>query len=139
MKAEKKKRSKVNKDKIDNSKPLTFTLMDLGGPNDPCWGTHDPKDSECRACGDSEFCQIVKAQRNHGLRKEQEKKVKFKDKDYEEHLEFNEKTLIKFVKAKMKKGYDQKKVTRMAIKKFTPYISNFLVETKVENEYSKIN
>ena len=136
MKAKKKKaRTKLQDKNLDMSKPI-INLLDLGGPNDPCFGTHDPGDSECKACGDSEFCQIIKSQRNHKLRDKEESKAKFRDKDIEEHPELDEKALGKFIKAKKKKGYDVDKVKRLAVKKFTPYISKFLVETKVESEYA---
>jgi hypothetical protein len=139
MKAKNKKaRTKLTDAETDLSKPVKFSLLDLGGPNDPCFGTHDPQDNECKQCGDSEFCQIIKAQNNHKLRAKEESKSKFKDKDKEEHPELDEKALTKFIKQKMKKGYEEKKVKRLAVKKFTPYISKFLVETKIESEYEKV-
>lgn len=132
------KKSRTTKTDLDLSKPLSeITLLKLGGPEDPCFGTHDAMDSECRSCGDSEFCQIVKAQRNHLIRGKEEKKSKFRDKDKEVHEEFNEKTLKKFVRVKKKKGLELDKITRLAKKKFTPYISNFLVETRVEEFYNE--
>lgn len=112
-----------------------FTLLDLGGENDPCFGTHDPKDSECKACGDSEFCQMIKAQNNHKLRAKEEKTQAFKDKDTKEHPELNKANLIKYIKAKKKKGYDELKVKKLAIKKFTPYIATFKVEILVEEAF----
>ena len=135
---EKRARAELKEQELDLSKPIPFKILDLGGPNDPCFGTHDPKDDACKSCGDSEFCQLMKSQNNHKLRAKEESKSKFKDKDVEEHPEFDEKSLGKFIKSKMKKGYNEAKVKRLAVKKFTPYLSKFLVETKVESEYEKV-
>lgn len=135
MKKVKEAREKIADAGMDISKPLEFSLLDLGGPNDPCFGTHDPSDSECQACGDSEFCQLVKSQKNHVTRTKVEKTTKFRDKDSEEHPEFNEKALIKGIKLRYKKGYTPKKCKSVLCKKFTPYLSKFLVETEIEKYY----
>jgi hypothetical protein len=137
MKDKKKAREKIKENGVDISKPFNFTLLDLGGPNDPCFGTHDPQDGECQSCGDSEFCQLAKSQKNHVLRGKQEKTTKFRDKDIEEHPEFNEAKLLKAIKARHTKGYTEKKCKSVLCKKFTPYLSKFLVETEIEKYYGK--
>lgn len=61
MSRERKSRDKIDKSKFDLLKPID--VLSMGSDNDPCFGKHyDLLAKECRMCGDSEFCAIVKAQ-----------------------------------------------------------------------------
>ena len=62
----------------DLLKPLD--IFSLGSEDDPCFGKlHDLNAMECRECGDSEFCAIVKSQNLHKIRLSQEAEQRFKD------------------------------------------------------------
>lgn len=55
-------------------------VLSLGSDEDPCFGKlHDLLQSECKSCGDSEFCAIVKAQGLHKERISIETHQRFKD------------------------------------------------------------
>lgn len=73
-----KKREEINPDNIDMFKPID--VFSLGSDNDPCFGKlHDLMASECKECGDSEFCVIVKSQNLNKERLDIEVKQRFKD------------------------------------------------------------
>lgn len=78
MARERKFRDKIDKDEHDLLEPID--VLSLGSDNDPCFGKlHDLKAPECRECGDSEFCAIVKAQNLHKDRLNIENQQRFKD------------------------------------------------------------
>lgn len=61
MSKERKSRNKIDKSKFDLLKPID--VLSMGSDDDPCFGKHyDLLAKECRMCGDSEFCAIVKSQ-----------------------------------------------------------------------------
>ena len=61
MSKARKSRSNIDKSKFDLLKPID--VLSMGSDNDPCFGKHyDLLAKECRMCGDSEFCAIVKSQ-----------------------------------------------------------------------------
>ena len=62
-----------------------------------------------------------------------EKKTKFKDQNPPEREGYTNVDLNKFIKSKRKKGYNNAKIIRLAKKKFTPYISAFMIESEVTN------
>jgi len=77
MSSKRKSREKIEKD-LDLLKPIDVSL--LGSDDDPCFGKlHDLIAKECKTCGDSEFCAIVKAQGLHKERLNIEHKQRFKD------------------------------------------------------------
>lgn len=78
MGSKRKSREEINKEDIDLLKPINISL--LGSDEDPCFGKlHDLVAKECRSCGDSEFCAIVKAQGLHKERLDIESNQRFKD------------------------------------------------------------
>lgn len=78
MAKERNSRSNINKTDIDLLKPID--VLSLGSNDDPCFGKlHDLKAPECKSCGDSEFCAIVKAQGLHKERLVIETEQRFKD------------------------------------------------------------
>lgn len=85
----------------DLSIPIDITK--LGTDNDPCFGKHyDARASECIRCGDCELCLIKMGQRNHGLRKKEESKKKFKDLEEKAIYEKNESISKKEKRKKIK-------------------------------------
>jgi len=74
-----KSRDKVDKDKVDFSKPIVDIGI-FGSADDPCFGALFSLDAkECNRCGDNEICAIVTAQRMKGKREKVESKAAFKD------------------------------------------------------------
>jgi hypothetical protein len=62
----------------DLLKPID--VLSLGSDDDPCFGKHhDLLASECKQCGDADFCAIVKSQGLHNERLGIETKKRFKD------------------------------------------------------------
>jgi hypothetical protein len=130
------KGKKVLQSEIDFSKPVDITLF--GSEDDPCFGKHhDPKDSNCKICGDSELCQLIKGQKNNLIRNKVESKQAFKDTQSIEHPEFNLINAKKFIRAKFKKEYDRKKTMRLTKKKFTPYLKDLEIEMLIDKIYGK--
>jgi len=73
-----KPRKEIKSKDVDLLKPID--VLSLGSDDDPCFGKlHDLLASECKSCGDSEFCAIVKAQGLHKERLDIESKQRFKD------------------------------------------------------------
>lgn len=71
-------REKLSNKELDLLKPIN--ILSLGSDDDPCFGKyHDLLAPECKECGDSEFCAIVKAQGLHQERLNIEAKQRFKD------------------------------------------------------------
>ena len=71
-------RDNIDKTNVDLLKPID--ILSLGSEDDPCFGKlHDLKAPECKNCGDSEFCAIVKAQGLHKERLVIETEQRFKD------------------------------------------------------------
>lgn len=73
-----KRRNTMAEKKIDLNIPISIEL--LGTEDDPCFAKlFDPRENECKRCGDAEICSIAMGQKNHILRMGQEKKGNFKD------------------------------------------------------------
>ena len=80
-------------------KPLDFTKF--GSEDDPCFGKlYDLSAAECKICGDQELCGVVFSQNMHSVRAKVEDKTKFKDLDLPR--DFDNPTLIKWIKQKIK-------------------------------------
>ena len=78
MAKNRKPRTNIAEDQKDFLKPID--VLSLGSDDDPCFGKHhDLMAKECKNCGDSEFCAIVKAQGLHKERLDIETKQRFKD------------------------------------------------------------
>jgi hypothetical protein len=78
MKSKRKRRNKIDKDKVDTLVPIDISIF--GSEDDPCFGKlYDPTAKECGMCGDSSICAIVSAQNQHSKRALVEKKTSFKD------------------------------------------------------------
>lgn len=102
-------RKNINESDYDFLKPID--ILSLGSDDDPCFGKHhDLLAPECKECGDSDFCALVKAQKLHQERVNIESKKRFKDieeADYEmikkrEHA-------IEIIKQYRNKGYKRLK------------------------------
>jgi len=71
-------RKKIKQEDHDLMEPID--VLSLGSEDDPCFGKlHDLLAKECKSCGDSDFCAIVKAQGLHKARINIETKQRFKD------------------------------------------------------------
>jgi hypothetical protein len=126
-KKKRKAREEVIK-KVDLFKPLD--LDKIGTSEDPCFGKlFDPKEEECKICGDCEICSIIMGQKLHLQRAELEKETRFKDLEEVDLLK-DPTTIIynrlkraenKFVsienlkKELNRKGIPKKKIQRMEI------------------------
>lgn len=89
-----KKRSKVDMEKLDFSKPIR--LEDIGSTQDPCFGKHFSLEaSECSGCGDAQVCAILVAQKLHTDRSKQGNKQAFLD--IEESKLINPQILLSFI------------------------------------------
>ena len=106
-KGKRKTRTQSN-NKLDLLVPLD--VLSLGSDDDPCFGKyHDLLAPECKECGDSEFCMIVKAQGLHKERLDIENKQRFKDVE-----EADEEMVSKRVEAKqIIKEYKEKGFKRL--------------------------
>lgn len=72
------KRKELSKTIKDLTIPISIEQM--GTKEDPCFGKlHDPRESECKRCGDAEICAIAMGQKNHLLRAKVEAEGNFKD------------------------------------------------------------
>jgi len=92
----------------DLLKPID--VLALGGEEDPCFGKHhDLMASECKECGDAEFCVIVKSQGLHKERIDIETRQRFKDIE-----EADEEMVKKLIEAKeVIKEYKSKQYKRL--------------------------
>jgi hypothetical protein len=69
---------------VDTSQALGYSdiLEIVGTTDDPCFAKyHDPTDSVCAGCGDSELCRIAQAQVNIQVRKKLGKTQRFMDEE----------------------------------------------------------
>lgn len=95
MAKQRKSRDKIDKSNYDLLKPID--ILTMGSEDDPCFGKfHDLLAKECRLCGDSEFCAIVKAQNLRIGNLEVKDNKRFKD--VEEGKEIDEKKKLKAIK-----------------------------------------
>jgi len=131
-KSKRKARNKIDKAKINFLEPLPIKI--LGTSEDPCFGKlHNPKDSICRICGDSEICSIAMGRSLNSKRTQIEAKQPFKDTQKLEKPGYTDKEVLGFMKKKFKKGYSEKKVLKICIKKFSPDISQFDLKLKIKS------
>lgn len=110
MGKERKSRSKINKTDFNLLKPLD--LLKLGNNEDPCFGKyHDLLTTECRMCGDSEFCSVMMAQNMKLKILEREVEQSFKD-IHEAELIKNQKVIDakKLIKDCREKGFKRSKI-----------------------------
>lgn len=112
-----KKRNQINEEDYDLLEPLD--VLNFGSDDDPCFGKlHDLAAKECKICGDSEFCAIVKSQNLHKERKAIETKQRFKDIEEEENDRLKlEKELEKEILFLQEKGYKRLKIVIKLSKK----------------------
>ena len=77
------KKIKREKRKIAIKQVNLFEAIDtdkFGTEDDPCFGKHfDPKEDECKICGDCEICSIIMGQKLHLQRAAIEQEQQFKD------------------------------------------------------------
>lgn len=93
-------------------KPFDFTKF--GTEDDPCFGKlYDLSAPECKICGDQELCGVIFSQNMHSIRKELEDKTKFKDLDLPR--DYDNLTIIKWVKQKRKEGMDRKEIITLGV------------------------
>jgi len=90
-------KNRTSRDQIEDQDMLKpIDVLTLGSDDDVCFGKlHDLMAPECKECGDSEFCTIVKAQELHKERLEIETEQRFKDIE-----EADEEMIIKKTQAK---------------------------------------
>ena len=114
------KRNKIKKSKVDVLKPVDVSLFELGSENDPCFGKHhDVKAKECKKCGDSEMCLLVKAQNMNLKRVKDESKQAYKDVNpVVEPANDSMIQLPKYIVRLAKKQYSKNKIIRLCKKKF---------------------
>ena len=107
--ANRKSRKTINED-TDLLKPID--VLSLGSDEDPCFGKlHDILAKECKACGDSEFCQIVKGQGLHKERLKIETKQRFKDiEEADEEMGKRKAEVKKLIKEYQDKGLPKLKI-----------------------------
>lgn len=116
-KKKRKIRTQLSNNDLDLLVPLD--ILSLGSDDDLCFGKyHDLLAPECKECGDSEFCMIVKAQGLHQERLEIEAKQSFKDvEDAEEDL-INKKVHAKqVIKEYKQNGFKRLKTILIVSKK----------------------
>jgi len=113
-----KKRNEINEEDYNLLEPLD--ILNFGSDNDPCFGKlHDLSAKECKVCGDSEFCAIVKAQNLHKERKVIESNQRFKDIEEQENDSIKiEKEIGKEITTLSKKGYKRLKTIITLSKKY---------------------
>ena len=93
-------------------KPIDFKKF--GSEDDPCFGKlYDLSAPECKICGDQELCGVVFSQNMTKERTKIESKSKFKDLDLPR--DFDNPTIIKWVKAKIKEGMKRTEVITLGM------------------------
>lgn len=98
MSTKRKHRNKIMKTKPDLNIPINIEI--LGTDDDPCFAKlFDPREDECKRCGDAEICVIAMGQKNHIARLQMEKKGNFKDL---EELEIKPKQTEKEIRKQIK-------------------------------------
>lgn len=114
------RRNKIKKSKVDVLKPVDISIFQLGTDEDPCFGKHhDVKAKECKKCGDSEMCLLMKAQNMNTKRVKDESKQPYKD--VNPVIPPKEDSMIqlpKSIRRWVEKGYSKNKVIRLAKKKY---------------------
>lgn len=122
-----KKRDEIDKDNFDLLIPIN--ILELGSDDDPCFGKHhDLMAPECKECGDSEFCSIVKAQGLHKERLDIETKQRFKD------IEESDYELIKRKKQAKESIKQYKKLKRKRMKIVLLVSKEFNLSKKIVKE-----
>lgn len=104
MGSKRKSRKEIKSEDADLLKPID--VASLGSDNDPCFGKlHDLVAKECKACGDSDFCEIVKAQGLHKERLNIESEQRFKDiEEADEEMVKRKEEAKKLIKEYKEKG-----------------------------------
>ena len=117
MKKDRTAREEIDKDSIDLLKPID--ILALGVKDDPCFGKHhDLMAPECKECGDSEFCAVVKSQGLHQERLDIEGKQRFKDMEEADQETIKKKEQAKEIIAQYKKdGYKRLKTILIVSRK----------------------
>jgi len=113
---------RISREEIDpkdhNLMEPLIDLTKLGTEDDPCFGKlHDLNAPECIRCGDNEFCQIVKSQRQHLLRAKESETTTFLDE--EEATIVTNQELQDFVKRSVKKNKSDSFILRLGKKKYS--------------------
>lgn len=103
-------KSKKKEETIDLSKPID--LSKIGTPDDPCFGTqYDPRDKDCKICGDIEICAIAQMQNNKLQRELLAKEKDFKDLDEAKFLnEKDAKEAKRLIEKYKSKGYSKARI-----------------------------
>lgn len=103
-------KSKKKEETIDLSKPID--LSKIGTPDDPCFGTqYDPRDKDCKICGDIEICAIAQMQNNKLQRELLAKEKDFKDLDEAKFLnEKDAKEAKRLIEKYKSKGYSKVRI-----------------------------
>lgn len=108
---------KRKQEKINSQRDLLIpiTLKDIGSDKDPCFGKgYDLSTSECKRCGDSEFCSIAMAQNLNITRKELEKANSYKDMD----STLDVPTVKKYMKKLISNGSKRSEVIRLSKERY---------------------
>lgn len=108
---------KKNKEELNLFKPIDLTK--IGTPDDPCFGKeYDPRDTDCRNCGDIELCAIAQMQNNKLQRDELAMTNEFKDLDEAKFLDGkDEEKAKKLIEKYKERGYKRQKVERLLQKR----------------------
>ena len=103
-------KSKKKEETIDLSKPID--LSKIGTPDDPCFGTqYDPRDKDCKICGDIEICAIAQMQNNKLQRELLAKEKDFKDLDEAKFLnEKDAKEAKRLIEKYKSNGYSKARI-----------------------------
>ena len=114
--AKRKIREKLSDKELDLLKPID--MLSLGSDDDVCFGKHhDLLAPECKECGDSEFCAIVKAQGLHQERLNIEAKQRFKDVEEADEEMVKRKIKAKQIVEKYKKNRFKRLKTILIVSK----------------------
>lgn len=111
------KKKNKEKEELDFFKPID--LSRIGTPDDPCFGKeYDPRDSDCRNCGDIELCAIAQMQNNRINRAKLAESYDFKDLDEAEFRDGEDKKKAKeLIKKYQDRGYSKQKAKRLLQKR----------------------
>lgn len=101
---------------IANRDLLTpISISDLGGDKDPCFGKgYDLSTSECKRCGDSEFCAMAMAQYMNTTREALEKDNHYKDMDSTLDIP----TVKKYMRKLIREGKKRSEVIRKSQERY---------------------